>query len=84
MQVAISTAPTKRRNFIDLRILYLKHQTHKGAIAVSYVSSEEKIVDILTKPLCKQAYPQFIPKLQLTDRHEDKSQGLALSTEGVS
>jgi hypothetical protein len=36
---------------------------HKGAVKLQYISTDEQIVDILTKPLSKAKFVYFIDKL---------------------
>ena len=36
---------------IEIRYLYIRDMIQKGAIKIEYVSTDEQVVDVLTKPL---------------------------------
>ena len=36
---------------IEIQYFYIRDMVHKGAIKVQYVSTDEQVVDVLTKPL---------------------------------
>ena len=38
---------------IEIRYFYIRDMAQKGAIKLQYVSTNEQVADVLTKPLCR-------------------------------
>lgn len=73
--IHISKNPeTKRSKNIDTKYHYLRHQTWKGLIELTYIPSKQQLADLLTKSLPKQTFETIRDKLLfkrgrvLTDR----------------
>ena len=41
-----------RSKHIEIRYFYIRDMMQKGTIKLQYVSTDEQVVDVLTKPLC--------------------------------
>ena len=48
---------------IEIQYFYIKYMVHKGAIKLQYVSTDEQVVDVLTKPLSRVRFEYFRDKL---------------------
>jgi hypothetical protein len=48
---------------IEIRYFYIRDMVQKGAIKLEYVSTEDQIADILTKPLSRVKFEYFRDKL---------------------
>ena len=44
---------------IEIRYYYIRDMVHRGAMKLQYVEIEEKITDVLTKPLAKVKFKYF-------------------------
>ena len=82
--VANNTGPRQRRIFIDLRHQCLEQQSQKGTIYISHVPTDDQQVDILTKPLRRQAFTPPLPNQQLTNQPPADFETVAPSTGGAS
>ena len=52
-----------KSNHIEIKYHYIWDMVQRGAVELQYISIEEKIVDILTKPLSRVKYEYFRDKL---------------------
>ena len=48
---------------IEIRYFYIRDMIQKGAIKLQYVSTDEQVVDVLTKPLSRIKFEYFRDKL---------------------
>ena len=48
---------------IEIRYVYIRDMIQKGAIKLQYVSTDEQVVDVLTKPLSRIKFEYFRDKL---------------------
>ena len=54
-----------RSKHIDIRYHFLRDCVHMGTIKLEYIQTDEQVVDIFTKALCKQSFVKFRDKLGL-------------------
>ena len=52
-----------RSKHIEIRYFYIRDMMQKGAIKLQYVSTDEQVADILTKPLSRVKFEHFQDKL---------------------
>ena len=52
-----------RSKHIDMRYHYIRNMVERGAVRLQYISTDEQIVDVLTKPLCSAKFVYFQDKL---------------------
>ena len=48
---------------IEIRYFYIRDMVQKGAIKLQYVSTNEQVADVLTKPLSRVKFEYFCDKL---------------------
>jgi len=48
---------------IEIRYHYIRDMVQKGAVKLQYVATDEKITDVLTKPLSRVKFVYFRDKL---------------------
>ena len=48
---------------IEMRYHYIRDMVQRGAIKIQYVSTNEEVVDVLTKPLSRVKFEHFRDKL---------------------
>ena len=48
---------------IEIQYFYIRDMVQKGAIKLQYVSTDEQVVDVLTKPLSRVKFEYFRDKL---------------------
>jgi hypothetical protein len=48
---------------IEIRYLFIRDMLQRGAIKLQYVSTNEQVVDVLTKPLSRVKFEHFRDKL---------------------
>ena len=48
---------------IEIRYFYIRDMMQKGAIKLQYVSTDEQVADVLTKPLSRVKFEYFRDKL---------------------
>ena len=51
------------QNHIEIKYHYIRGMVQRGAIELQYMSTNEQIEDILTKPLSRVKYEYFRDKL---------------------
>ena len=56
-----------RSKHIDTRYHYIRDMVQKGAVKLQYLSTDEKITDILTKPLTRVKFEYFRAKLGVVE-----------------
>ena len=50
---------------LEIRYFYIRDMVQKGAIKLQYVSTNEQVVDVLTKPLSRVKFEYFHGKLDI-------------------
>lgn len=55
----------KKTKHIDLRYHYVKDLVQKDFVNIEYLSTQEMIADVLTKPLCSTKHRNFINKMNV-------------------
>ena len=50
---------------IEIRYFYIREMVQKGAIKLQYVSTNEQVVDVLTRPLSRVKFEYFHEKLSV-------------------
>ena len=58
-----------RSKHIEIRYFYNRDMMQKGAIKLQYVSTDEQIVDVLTKPLSRIKFEYFRDKLGVVQKY---------------
>ena len=53
---------------IEIRYFYIRDMVQKGAIKLQYVSTDEQVADVLTKPLSRVEFEHFETSLVLSVR----------------
>ena len=48
---------------IEIQYFYTRYMVQKGSIKIQYVSTDEKVVDVLTKPLSRVKFEYFHDKI---------------------
>jgi hypothetical protein len=56
-----------RSKHIDTRYHYIRDMVQKGAVQLQYLSTDEQIADILTKPLTQVKFEYFRAKLGVVE-----------------
>ena len=59
-----------RSKHIEIQYFYIKDMMHKGAIKLQYVSTDEQLSDVLTKPLSRVKFKYFQDKLGVENEEE--------------
>ena len=54
---------------IEIRYFYIRDMVHKRAIKLQYVSIDEQVADVLTKPLSRVKFEYFHDKLGVVQKH---------------
>jgi hypothetical protein len=54
-------------NHIEIKYYFICDKVHKGGVILQYISTDEVIVDILTKPLSKIKFAYLRDKLRLME-----------------
>jgi hypothetical protein len=65
IHLAKNSVTSQRSKHIDVRHHFFRNCLKEGIVKVSFVSSEEMISDILTKPLSKEKHFKFLKLLGL-------------------
>jgi hypothetical protein len=65
MTIATSSKLTSRSKHIDIKYHYIRELHRQGAVQVRYVSTKYQLADILTKPLGKVKFHNFMKLLGL-------------------
>ena len=52
-----------KSNHIEIRYFYIRYMVEKGSIKLWYVSIDEQVVDVLTKPISRVKFEYFHDKL---------------------
>ena len=55
----------ERSKHIEIRYHYICDMVQRGALKLQYVSTDEQVVDVLTKPLSRVKFEHFRDKLKL-------------------
>ena len=54
---------------IEIRYFYIRDMVQKGAIKLHYVSTDEQVADVLTKPLSQVKFEYFRDKLGVVQKY---------------
>ena len=57
-----------RSKHIEIRYFYIRDMMQKGAIKLQYVSTDEQVDDVLTKPLSRVKFEHFRDKLGVVQK----------------
>ena len=57
-----------RSKHIEIRYFYIRDMMQKGAIKLQYVSIDEQVADVLTKPLSRVKFENFRDKLGVVQK----------------
>ena len=57
-----------KANHIEIKYEYMRDMVEKGAMKLQYVVTDEKVVDVLTKPLSKVKFEYFRDKLGVVQK----------------
>ena len=57
-----------RSKHIEIRCFYIRDMMQKGAIKLQYMSTNEQVVDVLTKPLSQIKFEHFRDKLGVVQK----------------
>ena len=57
-----------RSKHIEIRYFYIRDMMQKGAIKLQYVSTDEQVADVLTKPLSQVKFEYFRYKLGVVQK----------------
>jgi hypothetical protein len=52
-------------NHINIKYHYIREMIHKGSVKIQYVPTDEEVEDVLTKPLSKFKFKNFIDKIRV-------------------
>jgi ATP sulfurylase len=52
-----------RSKHIEIRYHYIRDMVQRGAIKIQYVSTDEQVADVLTKPLSRVKFEHFQDKI---------------------
>ena len=58
-----------RSKHIEIRYFYIRDMMQKGAIKLQYVSTDEQVADVLTKPLSRVKLEHFRDKLGVVQKN---------------
>ena len=61
-----------RSKHIEIRYFYIRDMMQKGAIKLQYVSTDEQVADVLTKPLSRVKFEHFQDNLGVVRRPSPK------------
>jgi hypothetical protein len=56
-----------RSKHIEIKYHYIRDMVQRKAVHVQYLPTDEKIVDIFTKPLAKTKFEYFLERLGLVE-----------------
>jgi hypothetical protein len=54
-----------RSKHIEIRYHYIHDMVQRGALKLQYISMDEQVVDVLTKPLSRVKFEYFRDKLRI-------------------
>jgi hypothetical protein len=60
-----------RSKHIEINYHYIRDMVQKGAVRLQYVTTEEQVVDVLTKPLSRMKFEHFRDKLVVVPLHRE-------------
>ena len=63
--MAENTVFHEKSKHIEIRYFYIRDMVQKGAIKLQYVSTDEQVVGVLTKPLSQVKFEYFHEKLDV-------------------
>jgi hypothetical protein len=52
-----------RSKHIEIRYHYIRDMVHRGALKLRYISTDEQVADVLTKPLARVKFEHLRDKL---------------------
>jgi hypothetical protein len=57
-----------RSKHIEIRYHYIHDMVQRGALKIQYISTDEQVVDVLTKPLSRVKFEYFQDKLGIVQK----------------
>ena len=63
IQLAKNPEFHKRTKHIDTQFFFIREKYESGEMSVEYVSTDQQIADLFTKPLSKDKFEQFRDKI---------------------
>ena len=57
--MAVNSADSARTKHVDVSYHYLRQAVARGVVRTTYVSTEENVADMFTKPLAKVKFIKF-------------------------
>jgi hypothetical protein len=60
-----------RSKHIEIKYHYIRDMVHRGAVRLQYVTTEEQVADVLTKPLSRMKFEHFRDKLGVVPLHRE-------------
>ena len=54
---------------IEIQYFYIRDMVQKGAIKLQYVSTDEQVADVLTRPLSRVEFEYFYDKLGVVQKN---------------
>jgi hypothetical protein len=65
-----------RSKHIEIRYHYIRNMVQRGALKLQYISTDEQVVDVLTKPLSHVKFEYFRDKLGLVPKGPSSKGGV--------
>jgi hypothetical protein len=63
MALAKNPEHHERTKHIDIQYHFIRHQVAVGTVALQYISTEDMVADVLTKPLSKDRHKMLIARM---------------------
>jgi hypothetical protein len=61
-----------RSKHIEIKYQYIMDMVQRGAVRLQYMTSEEQVADMLTKPLSRMKFKHFSDKLGVVPIHRER------------
>ena len=59
---------------IEIQYFYIRDMVEKGSINIQYVSTDEQVANVFTKPLSRLKFEYFHDKLLVVQKYKQKKQ----------
>jgi hypothetical protein len=63
-----------RSKHIEIKYHYVRDMVQKGAVKLQYISTDEQVADVLTKPLSRVKFEYFRDKLGVVQKDFSSSE----------